>query len=60
MKVLSRSEEEVLLNQLKQNARINCASLIQEFIDCNTGKVFSVVWSCRRQLKAMNNCLNNL
>ncbi|CAG8709379.1 hypothetical protein RhiirA5_361495 [Rhizophagus irregularis] len=59
MNVLTRSEEEILFNQLKHNARINCAPLIQEFVDCNTGKSFSVIWSCRRQLKAMNNCLKN-
>jgi len=59
MNVLTRSEEEVLFNKLKQNARTNCAPLIQEFIDCNTGKSFSVIWSCKRQLKAMNNCLKN-
>lgn len=29
MNVLTRSEEEILFNQLKHNARINCAPLIQ-------------------------------
>jgi hypothetical protein len=29
MNILTRSEEEILFNQLKQNARINCAPLIQ-------------------------------
>ncbi|CAG8456823.1 11423_t:CDS:2 [Funneliformis mosseae] len=58
MNILTRAEEEELLKKFKMNARTNCASLIQEFVDCTTGRVVSVAWACRSQLKAMNNCLN--
>ncbi|RHZ66639.1 hypothetical protein Glove_306g33 [Diversispora epigaea] len=57
MSILTRVEEEKLYDKLKQNARKNCDDEVRDFVECTNGKVFSVMWTCKKQLKTMNLCL---
>ncbi|CAG8455153.1 13370_t:CDS:2 [Ambispora gerdemannii] len=59
MNILTRGEEEKLVQSLKTNALKKCAPQIQEFVECSSGRMISVVWACRSKLKLMNSCLKN-
>ncbi|KAF9289553.1 hypothetical protein BGZ68_009135 [Mortierella alpina] len=57
MHILTRAEEEYLFKTLKANALKECDPVVKEFVECTQGKLFSVLWGCRKQHKAMNKCL---
>ncbi|KAF9306206.1 hypothetical protein BGZ74_007146 [Mortierella antarctica] len=57
MHILTRAEEEVLFKEMKANALKKCDPIVKEFVECTHGKTVSVLWACRVQHKAMNNCL---
>ncbi|KAG9327693.1 hypothetical protein KVV02_006397, partial [Mortierella alpina] len=57
MHILTRAEEEYLFKTLKANALKECDPVVKEFVECTQGKLFSVLWGCRKQHKAMNQCL---
>ncbi|KAJ1969898.1 hypothetical protein IWQ62_000331 [Dispira parvispora] len=56
--VLTAREEEEATKAWKKNSMTQCASFIQAFSECASGRTVSVVWACRDLHKAMNDCLH--
>ncbi|KAJ1660380.1 hypothetical protein IWQ61_000681 [Dispira simplex] len=56
--VLTAREEEEATKAWKKNSLTQCASFIQAFSECASGRTVSVVWACRDLHKAMNECLH--
>ncbi|CAL8470082.1 g9624 [Coccomyxa elongata] len=56
---VSRKVEEALIFRLKQKAMEECKQQAQAYADCCSGRVFSAVWSCRDEFKALNACLSH-
>ncbi|KAJ1660394.1 hypothetical protein IWQ61_000695 [Dispira simplex] len=52
--VLTAREEEEATKAWKKNSLTQCASFIQAFSECASGRTVSVVWACRDLHKAMN------
>ena len=46
-----------LLFRLKQKAMAECRAAAQAYADCCSGRIFSAVWSCRGELRELNQCL---
>ena len=42
---------------MKQQAIRDCDATAKAYADCASGRVFSVVWACRKQFGDLNNCL---
>ncbi|GJJ68604.1 COX assembly mitochondrial protein 1 [Entomortierella parvispora] len=57
MHILTRAEEEVLFKTLKANALKECDPIVKQFVECTHGKLVTVLWACRKQHRAMNDCL---
>jgi len=41
----------------KSKALKECDPVVREFANCATGRTVSVVWACRKQHKAMQECI---
>ncbi|GAA99826.1 uncharacterized protein L969DRAFT_91767 [Mixia osmundae IAM 14324] len=57
METLSRREEEVLRKSLKSDALKTCDPVVRDFAQCTEGRTVSIVWTCRKPLRAMQDCL---
>uniref|UniRef100_A0A453IGR5 COX assembly mitochondrial protein n=2 Tax=Aegilops tauschii subsp. strangulata TaxID=200361 RepID=A0A453IGR5_AEGTS len=49
-----------LRSKMKQKALKECDVLCSKYAECARGRTFSVVWTCRKQAKELNNCLHQL
>ena len=62
-----RLEENRLSNQKrrraweasKEESTEVCGAFVGDFVQCIQGRVFSVVWACRRQNAVMTQCMKN-
>ncbi|THU91739.1 hypothetical protein K435DRAFT_224018 [Dendrothele bispora CBS 962.96] len=57
MNALSRREEENLLKTVKAQALRECDTLVKAFADCMSGRLISVAWACKDQLKQVEACM---
>uniref|UniRef100_A0A7S2US42 COX assembly mitochondrial protein n=1 Tax=Fibrocapsa japonica TaxID=94617 RepID=A0A7S2US42_9STRA len=48
-----------LQQELNEVALQKCADQVKAFADCSKDSGFLVIWSCREQNKAMNECLHS-
>jgi len=46
-----------LLYKLKQKAMADCKVTARAYADCCRARVFSAIWACRADLRALNACL---
>ncbi|KAF9056281.1 hypothetical protein BJ165DRAFT_1432349 [Panaeolus papilionaceus] len=60
MNSLSRREEDTLLKATKAHAMKECDGVVKEFAACASGRTISVAWSCRDQLKVVQDCMVRL
>ncbi|KAI8988567.1 hypothetical protein BDF20DRAFT_814305 [Mycotypha africana] len=56
--VLTRTEEENCYKDMKAKALEACELPIKDFVECSKEHNVTVMWTCRKKLKAMNSCLN--
>ncbi|ORZ02441.1 hypothetical protein BCR43DRAFT_481553 [Syncephalastrum racemosum] len=56
--VLSRGEEEACYKDMKARALQHCQLPVKDFVECSKEHNVTVMWTCRKKLKAMNACLN--
>ncbi|KAJ3183199.1 hypothetical protein HDU85_002225 [Gaertneriomyces sp. JEL0708] len=55
--VLTNKEEEIVLNDLKKNARSKCKDLLEALVACTRSRTVTVYWACQAENKAVNECL---
>ncbi|KAM3229681.1 hypothetical protein ACQJBY_060481 [Aegilops geniculata] len=55
---VKKKVEEALRSKMKQKALKECDVLCSKYAECARGRTFSVVWTCRKQAKELNNCLH--
>ncbi len=48
-----------LFYRLKQKAFTQCESYSKAYADCCRGRVVSVVWSCRTEMKELSDCMKS-
>ena len=53
----NRQVDEGLIYQMKQEALDKCKDILKPYAECCTENFISVMWACRPQLKAANECL---
>lgn len=41
----------------KEESKHVCREYIRDFVQCQDGKMFSVIWACRAHNKAMTKCM---
>ncbi|KAK1870286.1 hypothetical protein I4F81_012748 [Pyropia yezoensis] len=58
--VLKRRSENRVLEDVKKVALKHCDGLVKEFVDCTKAHTLSVVWACRSQQRALNECLGTI
>lgn len=49
--------EKQMRDELISNAKENCVSFTEMYVDCVRNRTVSIVWACRKQLHDMNNCM---
>lgn len=49
--------EEALFYRLKQKAFEECANYSKAYADCCRGKVISMAWSCRKEMRELSDCM---
>jgi len=54
---LSRREEETLLKATKERALKECDDYVKAFAECAKGRLVSLSWACRTELRAMQSCM---
>lgn len=47
-----------LFYRLKQKGFEECKAYSKAYADCCAGRVLSVVWACRGEMKALSNCMS--
>ena len=52
--------EEALFYRLKQRAFEDCDELARSYAACCSGRVVSLVWSCRDESKALSSCMTKV
>ncbi|XP_020253378.1 uncharacterized protein DDB_G0275933 [Asparagus officinalis] len=55
---VKKKVEEALRSKMKQKALKQCEQYTAKYAECAVGKTISVVWSCRKQAKELNECLH--
>ena len=55
--VVSKRAEAGLVEKMKVEARRQCKPVIAAYAECTQKRTISVIWACRPQLRAMNECL---
>ncbi|OSX71031.1 hypothetical protein BU14_0614s0006 [Porphyra umbilicalis] len=58
--VLKRRSENRVRENVKKEALKHCDGLVKEFVDCTKAHTLSVVWACRTQQNALNDCLGTV
>ena len=53
-----RKEEEGLITLMKERALVRCRETQKDYYDCVKDRTISIVWACRDQANAMNECLH--
>ncbi|SHO79498.1 Similar to S.cerevisiae protein CMC1 (Copper-binding protein of the mitochondrial intermembrane space) [Malassezia sympodialis ATCC 42132] len=56
-RVMSNREYEKFMKEKKHEAFKKCDPIVQEFVECSRNRLFSVAWACRKQNRAMYECL---
>ncbi|KAI8873314.1 hypothetical protein GQ42DRAFT_107353, partial [Ramicandelaber brevisporus] len=54
---LSRREEEVLIQKMREQALKSCPEQSKTYAECLTGRSFSIPWACRDALRTLNECV---
>ncbi|CAH3171467.1 unnamed protein product [Porites lobata] len=55
---LSEFEKDALIsNMMKEKAKITCDSAVKAFTKCAHQRTFSLAWACRKEHKAMKDCM---
>lgn len=57
MQTLSRREEDALLKSTKAKALRECDDVVKRFAECATGRTISIVWACRDDHRAVQQCM---
>ncbi|PVF98948.1 hypothetical protein CPB86DRAFT_774534 [Serendipita vermifera] len=57
METLSRREEDALMKSTKAKALKECDDIVKAFASCAAGRTVSVVWACKDEYKAVQNCM---
>ncbi|GAA5986896.1 hypothetical protein JCM10908_000943 [Rhodotorula pacifica] len=55
---LSRKEEDSILSLCRTEALKACQTEVGNFSACSEGRTVSVTWACRKQFRAMQNCMS--
>ncbi|KAI8534380.1 hypothetical protein RHMOL_Rhmol10G0085300 [Rhododendron molle] len=55
---VKKKVEEALRSKMKQKALKECDQFTIKYAECASGRTLSVVWQCRKQAKALNECLH--
>ena len=55
---VKKKEEEGLITLMKERAVVRCKTTQKEYYDCVKDRTVSIVWACRAQANAMNECLH--
>ncbi|KAL4433997.1 hypothetical protein ABPG75_000438 [Micractinium tetrahymenae] len=50
--------EEALFYRLKQHGFKECRAYSDAYAECITGRVLSVAWKCRKEMKALSDCMS--
>ncbi len=48
-----------LFYRLKQHGFKQCQSYGEAYAECCHGRVFSIVWACRKEMKALSDCMSS-
>lgn len=54
---LPKKVEEALFYRLKQKGFKECTFYSDAYAACCTGRVLSVAWACRKEMKALSDCM---
>lgn len=55
---LLKKEEEALITIMKERALSTCARAQKTYYECVKGRTLSIVWKCREEGNALNECLH--
>ena len=55
---LLKKEEEALITIMKERALSSCAQTQKNYYECVKGRTLSIVWKCREEGNALNECLH--
>ena len=55
---VKKKEEEGLITLMKERAVVRCRQSQKDYYECVKDRTISVVWACREQANAMNECLH--
>ena len=55
---LLKKEEEALITIMKERALSTCARAQKNYYECVKGRTLSIVWKCREEGNALNECLH--
>lgn len=47
-----------LFYRLKQHGFKQCQGYSEAYAECCHGRVFSIVWACRKEMKALSDCMS--
>ncbi|KAI7843687.1 hypothetical protein COHA_002587 [Chlorella ohadii] len=56
---MPKKVEEALFYRLKQHGFKQCQSYGEAYAECCHGRVFSIVWACRKEMKALSDCMSS-
>lgn len=55
--MMGSRENELVRDKLKKAALVSCDEYLKEFAACAKGRTVSVIYACRTENRAMNDCL---
>ena len=55
---LLKKEEEALITIMKERALSSCSQMQKNYYECVKGRTLSIVWKCREEGNALNECLH--
>lgn len=55
---LLKKEEEALITIMKERALSSCSQTQKNYYECVKGRTLSIVWKCREEGNALNECLH--
>ncbi|KAI3434718.1 hypothetical protein D9Q98_002779 [Chlorella vulgaris] len=55
---MPKKVEEALFYRLKQKGFKECSTTADAYAQCCSGRVLSVVWACRKELRALSDCMS--
>ncbi|KAL9962379.1 hypothetical protein ACROYT_G031475 [Oculina patagonica] len=55
----ARGEDDDFKDWLYQKAKLDCSPLVQAFLTCAHDRTVSLAWTCRKEHKAMKQCMES-